>query len=122
MNGLVEWPVVLLGRIDAALDGLPPEVLITSMRAHQKYLALQDEAGALAPRFIIGRQQRDRATAAPPTVAGNERVLRARLWDARFFWEQDLKVRLEDRVEELHKIVFHAELGTVRERVAVLWL
>src|SRR4051794_8056605 len=119
LKGLVEWPVVLMGRIDEDSMRLPPEVLTTSMRTHQRYLALQDKSGALAPRFItVANTQTEDGGAT--VIAGNERVLRARLWDARFFWEQDLKVRLEDRVEELHKIVFHAELGTVRERVSRL--
>ena len=115
--GLVEWPVVLLGRIDAAYMDLPPEVLTTVMRAHQKYFALEDSHGRLAPRFIIvsNMETRDHGTT---VVAGNERVLRARLADAKFFWDQDRKTSLESRLPALKAIVFHAKLGTVADKVA----
>ena len=115
--GLVEWPVVLLGRIDAAYMDLPPEVLTTVMRAHQKYFALEDSHGRLAPRFIIvsNMETRDHGTT---IVAGNERVLRARLADAKFFWDQDRKASLESRLPALKAIVFHAKLGTVADKVA----
>ena len=79
--GLVEWPVVLLGRIDAAFMDLPPEVLTTVMRAHQKYFALEDSHGRLAPRFLVVSNMETRDHGAT-IVAGNERVLRARLADA----------------------------------------
>jgi len=115
--GLVEWPVVLLGRIDAAFMDLPPEVLTTVMRAHQKYFALEDSHGRLAARFIIvsNMETRDHGTT---VVAGNERVLRARLADAKFFWDQDRKASLESRLPALSSIVFHAKLGTVADKVA----
>ncbi|MEE8560056.1 MAG: glycine--tRNA ligase subunit beta, partial [Alphaproteobacteria bacterium] len=114
--GLVEWPVVLMGRIDEAFMDLPAEVLTTVMRHHQKYFALLDGDGNLAPRFILvaNTETRDKGKA---IVAGNERVLRARLADARFFWDQDRKERLEDRVSALAKRIFHAELGSVAEKV-----
>jgi glycyl-tRNA synthetase beta chain len=116
VTGLVEWPVVLLGSIDSTFLDLPPEVMTTSMRAHQKYFACLDHDGKLAPRFLLvanmiaddgGRQ----------IVAGNERVLRARLSDARFFWEQDRKIKLADRVPKLAERVFHAKLGSMLEKV-----
>ncbi len=122
--GLVEWPVVLLGAIDEAfvrpLDagGLPPEVLTTAMAKHQKYFSLRDPAtGSLAPRFamVANLEARDGGT---EIIAGNERVLRARLSDARFFWNQDRKRSLDARVHDLADIVFHARLGTVRDKVA----
>jgi glycyl-tRNA synthetase beta chain len=114
--GLVEWPVVLIGRIDDAFMDIPPEVLITSMRTHQKYFALRDAEGALAPRFIVvaGTETNDGGKA---VVAGNERVLRARLADAKFFWDQDRKQRLEERLPALEPMVFHARLGTLRQKV-----
>jgi len=114
--GLVEWPVVLVGGFDPAFLDVPPEVLTTTMRVNQKYFALTRPDGSLAPRFVVvaNRTARDGGAA---IVQGNERVLRARLSDARFFWQQDKAVRLEDRLPELAKITFHAKLGTVAERV-----
>src|SRR6516162_7886661 len=88
--GLVEWPVVLMGRIDAGFMDLPPEVLTTVMSTHQKYFALEDSHGRLAPRFIIVSNMETRDQGAT-IVQGNERVLRARLADAQFFWDQDRK-------------------------------
>lgn len=119
--GLVEWPVPLLGRIDADFMALPAEVLVTTMRANQKYLALEEDggeggAGRLAPFFVtVANIEAPDGGAA--IVAGNERVLRARLWDARFFWEQDRKTALEALLPKLKSMVFHADLGTMREKV-----
>jgi len=117
--GLVEWPVVRMGRIDAAFMGLPAEVLATSMRAHQKYFSTLDKAGKLAPRFIVVANN-EAADGGERIVKGNERVLRARLSDARFFWTQDRKKALESRVDKLAERIFHARLGSDRERVARL--
>jgi glycyl-tRNA synthetase beta chain len=114
--GLVEWPVVLMGSIDPAFMDLPPEVLTTSMRAHQKYFSVLTESGALAPRFVVvANMLTDDGGAA--IVAGNERVLRARLSDAKFFWDLDRKTKLEDRVPALAQRIFHAKLGTMAEKV-----
>jgi glycyl-tRNA synthetase beta chain len=117
--GLVEWPIALMGSIDRGFMSLPREVLTTTMRANQKYFALEGADRALAPRFIVvaNTPATDRGLA---IVAGNERVLRARLSDARFFWDQDRKLRLEERVPRLHEVVFHAKLGTVGDKVARL--
>ncbi len=119
LAGLVEWPVVLPGRIDQRFMALPEEVLVTSMRQHQKYLALEDASGKLAPRFLVvanvPAEDGGRAI-----VAGNERVLRARLWDAQFFWDQDRKRPLASRVPELEGVVFHARLGSLGAKVARL--
>ncbi|NYZ16805.1 glycine--tRNA ligase subunit beta [Azospirillum sp. RWY-5-1] len=115
--GLVEWPVVLMGSIDEAFMDVPAEVLITSMRTHQKYFATLDASGKMARAFIVVANMVTTDGGAA-VVAGNERVLRARLSDAKFFWDQDRKVRLEDRVPALADITFHAKLGTVREKVA----
>ncbi len=114
--GLVEWPVARLGAIDKAFMELPPELLTTVMRHHQKYFALTDAKGRLAPRFVVvlNTETRDGGKAA---VAGNQRVLRARLADARFFWDQDRKRRLESRVGDLGGRVFHVKLGTVWDKV-----
>lgn len=116
--GLVEWPVPLMGRIDDEFMAVPAEVLTSTMRANQKYFALRDPAtGRMAPRFltVANLVAKDGGAA---IVAGNERVLRARLSDAKFFWDQDLKVTLADRVPALDSIVFHAKLGTVGAKVA----
>ena len=114
--GLVEWPVVLMGAIDPVFMDLPPEVLTASMRAHQKYFTVLAQDGRLAPRFIVVANMVAEDGGAA-IVAGNERVLRARLSDAKFFWDQDRKTRLEDRVPALSKIVFHEKLGTLGEKV-----
>jgi glycyl-tRNA synthetase beta chain len=114
--GLVEWPVVLMGRIDDRFMGLPPEVLTTAMRAHQRYFSVTRQDGALAPRFIVvaNTVTRDGGTS---VVEGNERVLRARLADAQYFWDHDRRIRLEDRVPRLRDIVFHARLGSMEDKV-----
>lgn len=117
VTGLVEWPVVLMGRIDEAFMDLPPEILTAAMRAHQRYFALLDKGGRLAPRFLVVAN----TTASPDTiVAGNERVLRARLADAKFFRDHDRKTKLEERVPALKGIVFHAKLGSMGDKVARL--
>ncbi len=114
--GLVEWPVPLLGRIDAAYMDLPPEVMQVSMRVNQRYFALRTPDGAAAPRFafVANIEAIDGGAA---IVAGNERVLRARFSDARHFWDLDRRTRLEDRVAALEGITFHAKLGTQAARV-----
>ncbi len=116
VTGLVEWPVAVCGAIDEAFMDLPPEVLVTSMRTHQKYLALEDEAGKLAPYFvaIANLEAKDGGEA---IVKGNERVLRARLWDAKFFWDQDRRQPLDEFVPKLNDIVFHGKLGSMWEKV-----
>jgi glycyl-tRNA synthetase beta chain len=116
VTGLVEYPVVLTGGIDAAFMALPAEVLTTSMRLHQKYFALLDGAGGLAAKFLfVANNLTDDGGAA--IVAGNERVLRARLADAKFFWDQDRKSSLESRVDKLKERIFHAKLGSVYQKV-----
>lgn len=115
--GLVENPHVLLGRIDDAFMEVPPEVLSTSMRTHQKYFSLLKADGSLAPHFAVVANILP-ADGGAAIVAGNERVLRARLSDARFFWSQDKAVPLADRVPALDRVTFHAKLGTVGQKVA----
>jgi glycyl-tRNA synthetase beta chain len=121
VNGLAEFPVVLAGAIDADFvrplpEGLPPEVLQTAMRTHQKYFPCVHPDGRPAPHFLfVANNLAEDGGAA--IIAGNERVLRARLADARFFWDQDQKVRLEDRVEALKERVYHAKLGSVFDQV-----
>ena len=119
-RGLTEWPVVLLGSFDEEFLSVPPEVLATSMKAHQKCVSLRKKDGALANRFIVvaNLEASDKGNA---IVAGNERVIRARLADAKFFFEQDRKVMLPDRVPKLKEIVFHEKLGSQYERVQRVW-
>ena len=114
--GLVEWPVVLTGAIDTQFMDVPAEVLTTSMRTHQRYFALETAEGKLAPRFVVVAN-RTTSDGGKAVVAGNERVLRARLSDAKFFWDQDLKVKLEARLPGLKDITFHAKLGSLYQRV-----
>jgi glycyl-tRNA synthetase beta chain len=116
VGGLVEWPVVLMGSIGAAFMDLPPEVLTTAMRTHQKYFAALDKSGKLAPHFFVVANM-VAADGGKAIIAGNERVLRARLSDARFFWDQDRKVKLAARVPKLKERVFHAKLGTMHDKV-----
>jgi glycyl-tRNA synthetase beta chain len=116
--GLVEWPVALIGQFDRGFLDVPQEILISTMRANQKYFALKDPAtGRLANKFVVIANMVTK-DGGKSIVAGNERVLRARLSDAKFFWDQDRKTRLEARVPQLKDIVFHAKLGTQAERVA----
>lgn len=121
--GLVEWPVPLMGSFDESFLDVPPEVLTSTMRANQKYFAVRDpKTGGMAAKFICvaNVEAEDGGTA---IADGNGRVLRARFSDARFFWDEDKKRTLDSRVEDLKKVVFHAKLGTVHdkmERVAKL--
>ena len=117
VTGLAEFPVVLAGAIDPDFMALPPEVLQTAMRTHQKYFSCTYPDGRPAPHFLFvaNNLPEDGGSA---IVAGNERVLRARLADARFFWDQDRKVPLESRVEALKDRVYHAKLGSVYDKVS----
>jgi glycyl-tRNA synthetase beta chain len=117
VSGLVEWPVVYVGTIPDEFMDVPAEILQTSMRTHQKYFSLRDpKSGKLANRFGLVANM-IASDVGKEIVAGNERVLRARLSDAKFFWDEDRKHTLESRVEKLEGIVFHAKLGTQFERV-----
>ncbi len=113
--GLTEWPVPGVGAFDPAFLDLPPEVLATAMETHQRYFAIEDGAGGLAPRFLfVANIAADDGNA---TIrAGNERVLRARLADARFFWDQDRARPLADRLPALDAVVFHAGLGSMGDK------
>lgn len=129
--GLTEWPVPLLGRFDPAFLEVPPEIIQLTMKVNQKYFALsspgvgsdspQESGGGvpgpqLAPAFVCVANL-DAPDGGRTIVAGNERVLSARLADARFFWEQDRKKRLEQHAEGLAGILFHEKLGTMAEKV-----
>ncbi|MBV9584597.1 MAG: glycine--tRNA ligase subunit beta, partial [Alphaproteobacteria bacterium] len=115
VTGLAEYPIVLMGRIDDASMALPPEVLATAMRTHQKYFSCLKPDGSPAPRFLFVANNKT-PDDGKTIVAGNERVLKARLSDAKFFWDQDRKTRLESRVEKLGERVFHAKLGTMLDK------
>ncbi len=114
--GLTEWPVPLLGRFDADFLDVPREVIVLTMRTNQKYFACLDEEANLAPAFVCVANVAA-SDGGASIVEGNRRVLAARLSDARFFWEQDLKVPLEDQAKKLDGIVFHEKLGTVADKV-----
>jgi glycyl-tRNA synthetase beta chain len=115
--GLVEWPAPLMGQIEDAFMEVPPEALVTAMRTHQKYFALETTDGALAPRFITVSNMPADPARDVTIVVGNEKVLRARLSDARFFWDQDRGVFLGDRVPALDNVKFYDKLGTVGDKV-----
>lgn len=114
--GLAEYPVPLMGKIDDEFMSVPQEVLITSMRTNQKYFCMTDENGKMAPRFIVVANMKTDDDG-KEIVAGNERVLRARLSDARFFWDEDRKATLASKADKLQSRVFHAKLGSVADKV-----
>jgi glycyl-tRNA synthetase beta chain len=114
--GLTEWPMPLLGRFDEAFLDVPPEVIQLTARVNQKYFVCRDSAGKLANAFVCVANI-DAADGGEKIVEGNQKVLAARLSDARFFYETDLKTRLEDLTPKLEKIVFHEKLGTVADKV-----
>jgi glycyl-tRNA synthetase beta chain len=111
---LTEYPTPILGEFDPQFLELPEEVLITVMRHHQKYLSVEDESGHLAPRFVAVMN----TNADPEGLVrrGNERVLRARFNDARFFWQTDQRKKLADRVEDLAHVTFQAQLGSYLDK------
>ena len=114
--GLTEWPVPLLGRFDEAFLEVPPEVIQLTARVNQKYFVVNDASGKLANGFVCTANI-DAIDGGAEIVAGNRKVLAARLSDARFFWEQDRKTKLEDHAKKLDRITFHEKLGTVADKV-----
>ncbi len=117
--GLTEWPVVLMGKFDESFLDVPEEVIITSIRAHQKCFALrlpQEKGGQLANHYLLVANI-EAVDGGEAIIAGNDRVIAARLSDARFFWEQDLSTPLQERVAELDGITFHDKLGSQGDRV-----
>jgi glycyl-tRNA synthetase beta chain len=114
--GLTEWPVPLLGRFDPTFLDVPREVIQLTMRTNQKYFACTEESGELANAFVCTANITASDDGAA-IVAGNRKVLAARLSDAKFFWEHDLKVPLAMQAEKLSQIVFHERLGTVADKV-----
>lgn len=117
VNNLVEWPFAFLGSFDQRFLKLPPEVLVTSMEHHQKYFSVVDADGSLMPKFVgVANIKLDDGEVLERVRHGNERVLRARLADAEFFWHQDLKTPLEDKLPHLKTLVFHNKLGSVHDK------
>ncbi|HEX4742989.1 MAG TPA: glycine--tRNA ligase subunit beta [Caulobacteraceae bacterium] len=119
VGGMVEWPVAILGDMEAAFLRLPPEVVRTTMRVHQRYFAVRKGPAPdapLSPHFICIANV-EAPDGGRLIAAGNARVLSARLNDARFFWDEDLKVPLADRLPRLAGVTFHARLGTLLDRV-----
>lgn len=114
VTNLVEWPEAVVGHFDEKYLRLPRPVIVTAMRAHQRYFAAEDADGRLLPHFLAIRN--GRGEGADGIRRGNELVLRARLEDARFYWEKDTRVPLEAKVPELREIVWHEKLGTVYDR------
>ena len=118
--GLVEWPVVLMGKIDDAFLGLPPEVLQTSMKEHQKFFSVRDPKSGKITRFITvaNRETKDHGAT---ILAGNQKVLSARLADAKFFWENDLRIAKGDGLtawtDRLSNVTFHNKLGSQKARI-----
>ncbi len=116
--GLVEWPVVLMGSFDESFLSIPGEVIRATIRNNQKCFVVRDsKTGKLANKFIL-ISNIEASDGGKAIVAGNERVIRARLSDAKFFYETDLKTKLEDRLSKFEQIVFHEKLGTQAERIA----
>ena len=118
VTALVEWPAVYAGTFDRAFLDVPQECLILTMQQNQKYFALADDAGQLKHRFLLVSNIETQDPAA--IIQGNERVLRARLADAKFFYDQDRKTSLAARVDKLRGIVYHNKLGTQADRTARL--
>jgi glycyl-tRNA synthetase beta chain len=121
VTGLVEWPVVLCGQFDNAFLSVPQEALISAMQDHQRYFPIVNQRGQLQPYFVMVSNIESKNP--KQVIAGNERVLRARLSDAKFFFDTDLKQPLSSRVENLKNIVYQQKLGTLfekAERIALL--
>ena len=114
VTNVVEYPYPVVGKFDEEFLEVPDEVLITAMREHQKYFALRNEQGNLKPYFIAVNNTRVKDM--DIVANGHEKVLRARLSDAKFFWEQDIKSSMDDFAEKLKKVTFQAELGSVFEK------
>ncbi|MGG3889290.1 glycine--tRNA ligase subunit beta [Metabacillus fastidiosus] len=115
VNNLVEYPTALFGSFEDEYLALPDEVLVTTMREHQRYFPVRNSEGQLQPNFVTVRN--GNAEHLENVARGNEKVLRARLSDADFFYKEDLKLNIDDAVSKLNNIVFHEELGTLGEKV-----
>jgi glycyl-tRNA synthetase beta chain len=118
VTGLVEWPVTLMGTFDKSFLSIPDEVIRATIRNNQKCFVLRDpQTAKLIYKFIVVANE-EATDGGKAIIAGNERVIRARLSDAKFFYETDLKTRLEDRLPKFEQIIFHEKLGTQAQRIA----
>ncbi|MGY8608256.1 glycine--tRNA ligase subunit beta [Bacillus altitudinis] len=115
VNDLVEYPTVLFGSFEEEFLALPEEVLVTTMKEHQRYFPVKNEQGELLPHFITVRNGNSEAL--ENVARGNEKVLRARLSDAAFFYKEDEKLVIEDNIQKLDKVVFHEKLGTIGDKL-----
>ncbi|AVB08390.1 glycine--tRNA ligase subunit beta [Bacillus velezensis] len=115
VNHLVEYPTALYGSFESEFLSLPEEVLVTTMKEHQRYFPVKDENGNLLPHFITVRNGNSHAI--ENVARGNEKVLRARLSDAAFFYKEDQKLNIDENVKKLENIVFHEELGSLGDKV-----
>lgn len=113
---LVEYPTAFMGAFDTKYLQVPEEVLVTSMKNHQRYFVVRDKAGKLMPNFISVRNGNDQHI--ENVVKGNEKVLVARLEDGEFFWREDQKLKIEDLVERLKVVTFHEKIGSLHEHMA----
>ena len=116
VTGLVEWPVTLMGKFDESFLAIPQEVIRTTIRVNQKCFVLRKTDGAMANHFILVSNI-EASDGGATIIAGNERVIAARLSDAKFFYETDLKIKLDDRLAKLDHIIFHEKLGTQGQRI-----
>ena len=116
--GLIEWPNSLIGRIQNEFMAVPPEALVCAMRNHQKYFALMNHDGELSPNFITVSNMSSNPLRDKTIVSGNEKVLSARLSDAKFFWDQDRAVKLSSRIPALEAVKFYDKLGSLGEKMA----
>lgn len=116
VNNLVEWPTAFLGQFDKKYLDVPEEVLVTSMREHQRYFEVHEKDGHLAPYFVAVRNGHDEYM--DNVIKGNEKVLVARLEDAKFFWAEDKKLKIDDLVKKLEQVTFHAKIGSISEHMA----
>ncbi|MEE2704797.1 MAG: glycine--tRNA ligase subunit beta [Pseudomonadota bacterium] len=114
--GLVEWPVVYLGKIDESFMDVPKEILSSAMRKHQRYISLYNKDGSLSSNYIIVSNAETKDSGIE-VIKGNNRVLRARLSDAKFFWQQDKSLTLDSRVNDLKDRIFHSKLGSLFDKV-----
>ncbi|GCC49637.1 hypothetical protein chiPu_0034027, partial [Chiloscyllium punctatum] len=117
VSGLVEWPVVMMGSFEKEFLVIPDEVIRATIRNNQKCFVVRDpKTGKLTNKFVLTANI-EAPDGGKTIVAGNERVIRPRLSDAKFFYETDLKTKLEDRLPKFEQIVFHEKLGTQAERI-----
>ncbi|MGE6629268.1 glycine--tRNA ligase subunit beta [Bacillus sp. NPDC077027] len=115
VNDLVEYPTVLFGSFEEEFLALPEEVLVTTMKEHQRYFPVKNDQGELLPHFITVRNGNSEAL--ENVARGNEKVLRARLSDAAFFYKEDQKLVIEKNIKKLDKVVFHEKLGTIGDKL-----